>query len=75
MATPEREDAIVRIGCGAVVGLVLGLSLVVGVVGFEANSIFVLVITVTACIVACALLGWRFGDRFFHSLHKWVRWF
>jgi hypothetical protein len=74
MATPDRQDAIVRVGCGAMVGLFVGLVLLVGTVSYEANSMVELMLAVAGSVVVCAALAWRFGDRFFQALHKWIRW-
>jgi len=74
MLTPESQETFVRIGCGAVVGLLLGLGIVVGTASYWANSISTLVWTVVLSVVVCAFLGWRLGDRFFYSLHKWIGW-
>jgi hypothetical protein len=72
---PESQEAFVRIGCGALVGLLVGAAIVVGTVSYWANSVAALVYGVGLSVVVCAFLGWRFGDRFFHSLHKWIGWF
>jgi uncharacterized membrane protein (Fun14 family) len=74
MATPDRQDILVRVGCGAVVGLIVGLALVVGTVSYFANSVVEFILTVAASVLVCAVLAWRFGDRFFQTLHKWLRW-
>jgi uncharacterized protein YacL len=75
MATRDPQDTIVRIGCGAIVGLLIGLALLVGTASYFANSIVDLIFIVVGCVVVCAALGWRFGDRFFQGLHKWIGWF
>lgn len=31
-------------------------------------------VAVALSMVICGLLGWRDGNRFFHSLDKWIRW-
>ena len=74
MAMPDSKDTIVRVGCGAVVGLFIGFALLVGTVSYFANSFVDLVLIVVGCVVVCAILAWRFGDRFFQSLHKWIDW-
>jgi hypothetical protein len=38
MLTPGIPEKITRIGCGAVVGLVVGFALAVGIVSYYANS-------------------------------------
>jgi uncharacterized protein YacL len=74
MATPDRQDTIVRVGCGAVVGLIVGFALLVSTVSYLANSIVGLILIVAGSMVVCAAMAWRFGDRFFQALHKWLRW-
>jgi uncharacterized protein YacL len=74
MATPDRQDTIVRVGCGAMVGLFVGLALLVGTVSYFANSTLELILTVVVSVLLYAVLAWRFGDRFFRALHKWIRW-
>ena len=56
------------------VGFFVGLALVVGTVSYLANSIVELVLVVAGSVVIFAALAWRFGDRFFQALHKWIRW-
>jgi O-antigen/teichoic acid export membrane protein len=67
-------EAATRIGCGAVVGLVVGLVFVVSAAISFSKSGVALGAVVLLSIVVCGFLGWRYGDRFFHSLHKWIRW-
>ena len=55
-------------------GLVVGLILVISAGGIYLNSAVAMGGVVTLSVVVCAYLGWRYGDRFFHSLHKWIRW-
>jgi hypothetical protein len=68
-------ETIARIGCGGIVGLLVGAAIAVGTVSYFANSIAEIILIVGIAVAACAFLAWRFGDRFFHSLHKWIRWF
>ena len=75
MSTPDIPEKVTRIGCGAVVGLVVGFALAVGTVSYYANSVVTFVVVVGLSVVACVILAWAFGDRFFQSLHKWLRWF
>jgi len=48
MATPDRQDTIVRVGCGAVVGLIVGFALLVGTVSYLANSMVALILSLPA---------------------------
>jgi hypothetical protein len=72
---PPMESG-TRIGCGALVGVLVGLVLVtgVGLAGFADGSRRTLVTILVLSIVVCALLGWRLGDRFFQSLARWLPW-
>jgi hypothetical protein len=74
MSLPNSQETFVRIGCGALVGLLVGLAIVVRTVGYWAKSLAVILCMVALSVAICALIGWRFGDRFFHSLHKWIGW-
>ena len=75
MSTPDMPEKAIRIGCGAVVGLVVGFAIAVGTVSYHAHSVASFVIVVGLTIVACGILAWAFGDRFFQFLGKWIRWF
>ena len=55
-------------------GLFVGFVIVVGTASYVANSVSALVGVVVLSVVVCAIVGWRLGDRFFHSLHKWIGW-
>ena len=74
MAPPDPQDTVVRVGCGAVVGLFVGFALLVGTASYFANSLVQLILTVAGSVVVCAAFAWRFGDRFFQALHKWIDW-
>jgi hypothetical protein len=72
---PESQEAFVRIGCGALVGLLVGAAIVVGTAGYWGNSMVAFAGVVVVSVVVCAVLGRRFGDRFFSYMHKWIGWF
>jgi hypothetical protein len=69
------EDAFVRVGCGALVGLVVGVAIVVSTVSYWADSLAAFAGVVGLSVLICAVIGWGFGDRFFHSVHRWIGWF
>ena len=69
---PPIAEQVARIGCGAVVGIFLGIALVVNMAG-EFSSGAEIAVVVFVAVVVCGWLGWRFGDRFFHSIPKWFR--
>jgi hypothetical protein len=75
MSLPNRPETITRIVVGAMVGLFVGVAIVVGTASFYAKSTGTLVLVVGLSAVLCAFLGWLLGDRFFHTLHKWIQWF
>jgi hypothetical protein len=75
MSTPDMPEKAIRIGCGAVVGLVVGFALAVGTVSYYANSHASFMIVIGLSAIACGILAWAFGDRFFQFLSKWIRWF
>jgi hypothetical protein len=72
---PGSEEAFARIGCGALLGAVVGAAIVVATVSYWADSLAAFAGVVGLSVLVCALLGWRFGDRFFHSVHGWIGWF
>jgi hypothetical protein len=54
----------------------VGLSLIVNVVLSPwAVPAWLIVLILTAAIAALAALGYIYGDRLFHSAHRWLRWF
>ena len=75
MSLSDHPETITRIGCGAMVGLFVGFVIVVGTASFYADSTGTFVLVVGLSVAVCAFLGWLIGDRFFHTLHKWIRWF
>jgi hypothetical protein len=69
LRVPEQ---VARLGCGAVVGLLLGVVLVVNMAdAFYSRAAMGVVVFVS--VVVCSWLGWRFGDRFFHSIPQRFR--
>lgn len=70
----DAEDTVVRLGCGAVVGLFVGLVLLVGFGTQFLRSRWAMGVLVLLSVVVCADLAWKMGDRFFHSMHNWIRW-
>ena len=74
MSTRDSPEAPIRIGCGALIGLMVGFILVGATLSFYASSLAILVV-VGLSTVACAVLAWRFGDRFYSSLITFLRWF
>jgi hypothetical protein len=74
MSTRDSPEALIRIGCGAFIGLMVGFILVGATLSFYAGSVEMLVVVGLSTVV-CAVLAWRLGDRFYRSLSKWLRWF
>jgi hypothetical protein len=74
MSTRNSPEALIRIGCGTFIGLMVGFILVGATLSFYAGTVEILVV-VGLSTVACAVLAWRLGDRFYRSLSKWLRWF
>mgnify|MGYP003468647442 CR=1 FL=1 len=73
---PKRKDSktelqtlenTARLGCGAFLGVFLGLSLVVQ---FTLSSFGSIAIAVLLCMAVCAWLSLKFGDRFWHCSTK-----
>lgn len=60
----------VRLGCGAGFGLFFGISIAVQ---FSLSSLSGWAIVLLVCIVVCAWLSRKFGDRFWHFMSAWRR--
>jgi anaerobic C4-dicarboxylate transporter len=72
----DPKDSVIRIGCGATLGVLVGLSLIINVVLSPwAVPAWLIVLILTAAIAALAALGYIYGDRLFHFAHRWLRWF
>lgn len=74
MTRADLPESATNIGCGAVVGLVVGLIVVVGTGTMFLDSAIAMGVLVVLSMAICGLLGWRYGNRFFHSLLKWIGW-
>jgi ABC-type amino acid transport system permease subunit len=74
MSAQGTQETLVRSVVGALIGLVIGLLLVVGTASYYANSIAALAGVVAVSVILCAVMAWRFGDRFIQSVHKWIQW-
>jgi len=64
--TPDRTESVMRLGCGGAFGLLLAAFLML-LEPFSDKSASIGFVVVFALV--CALLAWRFGDRFWH----WVK--
>ena len=76
MATPDYQDTIVRVGCGAVLGLFVGLAMPSAtgkVEGIDCRGGTVVAV-VGVSLWFARHWALRFGDRFFQALHKWIGW-
>ena len=72
----DPKDSVARIGCGAALGLLVGLSLIINfVLSPWAVPAWLMLLILTVSIAALAALGYIYGDRLFHSAHRWLRWF
>jgi len=61
---PESEsgETVARIGCGAIVGLVIGLCLVVGLVGTFLSLAVAIAVVVVLSMIVCTVLA-RIGGN------------
>ena len=64
---PTRLEKNLRMGCGSVRGLVLGLS--IGVRWYPTQT--GLALAVIACVIGCAWCALKFGDRFWVNWSRW----
>jgi hypothetical protein len=77
-ATRDRSADFRRgsLGCGAVLGLVVGLRLALGLAG-NGSSLANWIVAAGVVLGGVALAAWasfRFGDRFWNSLRHWLWW-
>ena len=63
----------VRLGCGTVVGLALGVPWAIGSL-IAHNSGSLAAVELIASVTVCAFLSCRYGDRFYEVLAKWLPW-
>lgn len=64
---PESEQ-VTRFGCGALVGALLGLALIIG---FTLTSLGSATVALVALMIICGVLALVHGDRFWYSLKDW----
>jgi ABC-type antimicrobial peptide transport system permease subunit len=72
MSARDSPEALIRIGCGAFIGLTVGFIIVAATLSFYASSIEVLLV-VGLSMAVCVVVAWRFGDQVYRSLSKWLR--
>jgi hypothetical protein len=72
-SSPRNSATGVRLGCGALLGVVLGVPLVLSS-AISYGSALISAAEFMACVTVCAILSWRFGDRFYEMLAKWFFW-
>lgn len=70
--TPDREEAVLRMGCGAIAGFLVAV-----------NGVWMLrhdlglserLLLGAAGAVLCAFLAYRYGERFWVGLRDWLHW-
>jgi len=66
---PDNFEKTLRFGCGGMVGVILGFSIVYHFIGTKWWMIFILI-----GIVVCGSLAMKYGDRFWDSLGDWIKW-
>lgn len=67
---PDATGKIIRFGCGAIFGFLLGFDFVY--FGFSMLSASLIVGIVAAIIFG--ILALRYGDRFWERLTNWIPW-
>lgn len=65
---PDKFEIKVRFGCGALLGLFIGIF-VAARITYESFGAFAVIWL--AVIIVCGLLAVRYGDRFWEDLGKW----
>ncbi len=69
---PDKEEKIIRFGCGAVLGAVVGLYLAFRFIALPFGTVAVIV---AGAVVLCGYLALRYGDAFWHRfLQNWWWW-
>jgi hypothetical protein len=63
-----ESEQVTRFGCGALLGLVAGLGIVLG---FTLSSFGTVAAALVAAMVICGLLALIYGDRFWYALKHW----
>jgi hypothetical protein len=63
----------IRLGCGALIGAVLGIPWAIHEL-IASNSGLWTGFGLVIWVIACAFLSGRFGDRFYESLRRWLWW-
>ncbi len=68
---PHNDGKAVRFGCGALLGLVVGVG---GAIRFSSSSALLPVLSILATALIFGLLSARHGDRFWENLSRTLRW-
>ncbi len=66
---PTPAENVLRFGCGAVGGVMLG---VVVVLTMASDSRLLLLCIILLLAVVCGGLAMTYGDRFWHTLARWL---
>jgi hypothetical protein len=70
---PDRTELVVRFGCGAIVGLLCGLFVGVGLLFvFPGIWSFVVIAIVLGTPVLYGMLAMKLGDRFWWDIRQWL---
>jgi Flp pilus assembly protein TadB len=69
---PDALERKIRIGCGALLGLVAALFFILRWAYLSAG-VAVVVVLLSVCV--CAWLALRYGDEFWREMLKALRWF
>jgi len=72
MKAHDESEVFVRLGCGGLLGLVLG-----GAYAFyNTETALGFAACLAVYVAVCALGAWRFGDRFWHGMrHLFSFWY
>ncbi len=73
-STDNRAEAAARVGCGALIGLLVAASLVVRFAA-EFDSVTSIALLAVVTVVVCVILALRHGDRFAALAVKFFAWF
>ena len=69
---PDKLEKVIRFGCGALIGLAIGLLIALRLI-FSIELGIAAIISVALAVV-CGLLAVKHGDEFWYSLKGWLGW-
>lgn len=66
----DEAEKVTRFGCGALLGVIVGIMLVIT---FTLSNFGFIVATVVAAVMVSGLLALKYGDEFWYSATSWIK--